>query len=455
MQFQKPVLRQEMKLKMSPQLLQSINLLALPLQNLKLKIKEEVEKNPALEFVNENQALSFDEIVDKKKEDYDPFENSSDSGYSYSTKWQGSDNSKRQFMEGTISRDESLQDHLISQLHIQPLSEREIEIGELLIYNLDDNGFNIEPPEVLINNNELETLNKVKSIVQQLDPIGTCTTDYIESLIVQTDIIRGNPEGTKEVIRDFLDLLNRGKYLEISKKTGISLDDIDDILYYIKYLEPFPGRQFSYEKPSYVIPDLIVKKRDGDFFLTINEEEIPILQINSYFEELIEQKEKSDNRQQKEINRFVNSTVRDAKWFMNTINLWNSTLLKTARAIVEFQRDFFRKGPKYLVPLTLKDIANEIDMNESTVSRISRGKYIQTEWGVFELKYFFTNAVSSGNSKTAVKEIIKEIIEESKSEKKLSDQKISDLLKMRGINIARRTVAKYRKELDIMPSFRR
>ncbi|MBI9099008.1 MAG: RNA polymerase factor sigma-54 [Spirochaetaceae bacterium] len=455
MQFQKPVLRQEMKLKMSPQLLQSINLLALPLQNLKLKIKEEVEKNPALEFVNDNQSLSFDEIVDKKKEDYDPFENSSDSGYSYSTKWQGSDNSKRQFMEGTISRDESLQDHLISQLHIQPLSEREIEIGELLIYNLDDNGFNIEPPEVLTNNNELETLNKVKSIVQQLDPIGTCTTDYIESLIVQTDIIRGNPEGTKEVIRDYLDLLNRGKYLEISKKTGISLDDIDDILYYIKYLEPFPGRQFSYERPSYVIPDLIVKKRDGDFFLTINEEEIPILQINSYFEELIEQKDKSDNRQQKEINRFVNSTVRDAKWFMNTINLWNSTLLKTARAIVEFQRDFFRKGPKYLVPLTLKDIANEIDMNESTVSRISRGKYIQTEWGVFELKYFFTNAVSSGNSKTAVKEIIKEIIEESKSEKKLSDQKISDLLKMRGINIARRTVAKYRKELDIMPSFRR
>jgi RNA polymerase sigma-54 factor len=140
---------------------------------------------------------------------------------------------------------------------------------------------------------------------------------------------------------------------------------------------------------------------------------------------------------------------------MNTINLWNSTLLKTSRAIVEFQRDFFRKGPKYLVPLTLKDIANEISMNESTISRISRGKYIQTEWGVFELKYFFTNAVSSGNSKTAVKEIIKEIIEESKSEKKLSDQKISDLLKMRGINIARRTVAKYRKELDIMPSFRR
>jgi len=453
LQFQKPVLKQEMKLKMSPQLLQSINLLALPLQNLKLKIKEEVDKNPALEFVNENQSLSFDEIVEKKREDFDPFENSSDTGYS-STKWQGNDNSKRQFMEGTISRDESLQEHLISQLHIQPLSEIEMEIGELLIYNLDDNGFHQEDPELLVNEKNIDLLNKVKSVVQQLDPIGICTKDYIESLLVQTDIIGRYTEGTKEVIQNHLELLNRGKYLEISKITGLSLDDIDDILYYIKYLDPFPGREFSMEKPSYVIPDLIVKKRDGDFYLTINEEEIPVLQINSYFEELMDS-ESPESKEQKEVNRFVNNSVRDAKWFMNTINLWNSTLLKTSRAIVEFQRDFFRKGPKYLVPLTLKDIANEINMNESTISRISRGKYMQTEWGVFELKYFFTNAVSSGNSKTAVKEIIKEIIEESKSEKKLSDQKISDLLKMRGINIARRTVAKYRKELDIMPSFRR
>ena len=453
MQFQKPVLKQEMKLKMSPQLLQSINLLALPLQNLKLKIKEEVDKNPALEFVNENQSLSFDEIVDKKREDFDPFENSSDAGYT-STKWQGNDNSKRQFMEGTISREESLHDHLISQLHIQPLSESELEVGELLIYNLDDNGFHLEDPEHLVNEKNIDLLNKVKSIVQQLDPIGICTRDYIETLLVQTDIIGRYTEGTKEVIQNHLEQLNRGKYLEISKQTGLSLDDIDDILYYIKYLDPFPGREFSMEKPSYVIPDLIVKKRDGDFFLTINEEEIPVLQINSYFEEL-QDNESPGGKEQKDLHRFVNNSVRDAKWFMNTINLWNSTLLKTSRAIVEFQRDFFRKGPKYLVPLTLKNIANEIDMNESTISRISRGKYMQTEWGVFELKYFFTNEVSSGNSKTAVKEIIKEIIKESNSEKKLSDQKISDLLKMRGINIARRTVAKYRKELDIMPSFRR
>lgn len=452
MQFQRPVLKQEMKLKMSPQLLQSISLLALPLQNLKLKIKEEVEKNPALEYVNENQSLSYDEIVDKKKEDFDPFENSSDSGYTQ-TKWQGNDNSKRQFMEGTISRSESLQEHMVSQLHLQPISEREREIGELLIYNLDNNGFYIEEPELLVKSDELELMKKVRHLVRQLDPVGTCVRDYIESLKVQAEIDGRYPPGTLEVIENYLELLNRGKISDIAKKTGLSEDDIDDILYYIRFLDPFPGREYSIETPSYIIPDLIVKKREGDYFLTINEEEIPILQINSYFEEL--SKDENKEGEDKEVNRFVNSAVRDAKWFMNTINLWNSTLLKTARAIVDFQRDFFRKGPKYLVPLTLKDIAREIDMNESTVSRITRGKYIQTEWGVFELKYFFTNAVSSGNSKTAVKEIIKEIIEENKSGKKLSDQKISDLLQMRGINIARRTVAKYRKELDIMPSFRR
>lgn len=441
-----------MKLKMSPQLLQSISLLALPLQNLKLKIKEEVEKNPALEYINENQSLSYDELVDKKREDFDPFENSSDSGYSQ-TRWQGNDNSKRQFMEGTISRSESLQEHLVSQLHLQPITEREREIGELLIYNLDNNGFYIEEPDLLVNSDEQELMGKVRDVVRQLDPVGTCVRDYIESLKVQSEIDGRYPPGTIEVIENHLELLNRGKISDISKKTGLSEDDIDDILYYIRFLDPFPGREYSYETPSYIIPDLIVKKRDGDYFLTINEEEIPVLQINSYFENLV----KDDNKEgeDKEVNRFVNSAVRDAKWFMNTISLWNSTLLKTARAIVDFQRDFFRKGPKYLVPLTLKDIAREIDMNESTVSRITRGKYIQTEWGVFELKYFFSNAVSSGNSKTSVKEIIKEIIEENKTGKKLSDQKISDLLQMRGINIARRTVAKYRKELDIMPSFRR
>jgi RNA polymerase sigma-54 factor len=453
LQFQKPVLKQEMKLKMSPQLLQSISLLALPLQNLKLKIKEEVEKNPALDYVNESPSESFDEIVEKKHEEFDPFENSSDSGYTYK-KFQGNENSKRQFMVGTISRGESLQEHLISQLHLQPLTEKELEIGELLIYNLDDNGFHYENPEKVVNEKNIEKLDKIKSIIQQFDPIGTCTTDYIESLLVQVKILGDSPESTDIIIQNYLDLLNRGKYLEISKKTGLSPEEVEEVLHYIKFLNPFPGREYSFEKPSYIIPDLIVKKRDGDFFLTINEEEIPVLQINSYFEELMNKKDVNE-KDEKELNRFISSSVKDAKWFINTISLWNSTLLKTAKAIVEFQRDFFRKGPKYLVPLTLKDIANEIGMNESTISRISRGKYIQTEWGVFELKYFFTNAVSSGNSKISVKEVIKEIIEESKSEKNLSDQKISELLKMRGINIARRTVAKYRKELDIMPSFRR
>jgi RNA polymerase sigma-54 factor len=434
LQFQKPVLKQEMKLKMSPQLLQSISLLALPLQNLKLKIKEEVEKNPALDYVNESPSESFDEIVEKKHEEFDPFENSSDSGYTYK-KFQGNENSKRQFMEGTISRGESLQEHLISQLHLQPLTEKELEIGELLIYNLDDNGFHYENPEKVVNEKNIEKLDKIKSIIQQFDPIGTCTTDYIESLLVQVKILGDSPESTDIIIQNYLDLLNRGKYLEISKKTGLSPEEVEEVLHYIKFLNPFPGREYSFEKPSYIIPDLIVKKRDGDFFLTINEEEIPVLQINSYFEELMNKKDVNE-KDEKELNRFISSSVKDAKWFINTISLWNSTLLKTAKAIVEFQRDFFRKGPKYLVPLTLKDIANEIGMNESTISRISRGKYIQTEWGVFELKYFFTNAVSSGNSKISVKEVIKEIIEESKSEKNLSDQKISELLKMRGINIA-------------------
>jgi RNA polymerase sigma-54 factor len=198
--------------------------------------------------------------------------------------------------------------------------------------------------------------------------------------------------------------------------------------------------------------------KEGEFFLILNDEEIPVLGINPFFTEIMKNgKEKSE----KNLKAFVNSNVKDARWFIRSIHQRNQTLLKIAKAIVEFQRDFFIKGPKYLVPLTLKDIAEEVEVHETTVSRITTAKYVQTEWGIFELKHFFSNSISGAGSqgsrfsKEGVKEIIREIIENDSSDKHLSDQKISDLLKKQGINIARRTVAKYRNELDIDSSYRR
>ena len=456
MQYQKPVILQEQRLKMNPQLYQSIQLMAMPIQELKLTIREELEKNPALEVIEEKTDESLDS-AERQTEDYDLFENSSDPGYTRQLNEEASD-SKRKFMEGALSRPENLHDHLIWQLQVQPISAEEYGVGELLIQNLDDNGFHLEDPDTLVKGETKKHLPAMTKLIQRLDPVGTCTKDYRESLIVQTSLRADAPEFTAEVLSDYLDLLERSKFAEIARKLKTSQETVLEILEFIKTLEPFPGRQYSTSRSTYVIPDLLVTMKEGEFFLILNDEEIPVLGINPFFAEIMKNgKDKSE----KDVKQFVNTNVKDARWFIRSIHQRNQTLLKIAKAIIEFQRDFFIKGPKYLVPLTLKDIADEVEVHETTVSRITTAKYVQTEWGIFELKHFFSNSISGAGSqgsrfsKEGVKEIIREIIEEDQSDKHLSDQKISDLLKKQGIHIARRTVAKYRNELDIDSSYRR
>jgi RNA polymerase sigma-54 factor len=219
-----------------------------------------------------------------------------------------------------------------------------------------------------------------------------------------------------------------------------------------------PGTQYSPDETRYVVPDLIVRNNDGEYVLVLNDEEIPVLGINSFFTRI---HDGNGVKMKNEVKRYVNEKIKDAKWFIRSIRQRNETLLKIAGAVVEFQRDFFIKGPKYLIPLTLRDIADEVGVHETTVSRIANSKYIQTEWGIFELKYFFSNSISGAGSKGSrfskegVKAMIKEIIEENTTDKKLSDQKITEELKKRGVTIARRTVNKYRGELDILSSYDR
>ncbi len=441
---------------MNPQLYQSIQLMAMPIQELKTTIREELEKNPALEVIEEKTDESLDS-AERQTEDFDIFENSSDPGYSRRLDEEASD-SKRRFIEGALSRPESLHDHLIWQLRVQPIEADAFRVGELLIQNLDDNGFYIEDPETLIKGEDAKHLQPMLDLIRRLDPVGTCTKDYKESLVVQASLSPEAPEHTEEVLSEYLTLLEKSKYAEIARKMKISQDEVLEILDFIRTLEPFPGRQYSTSKSTYVIPDLQVTMKEGEFVLILNDEEIPVLGINPFFTEIMKNgKEHSE----KSVKRFVNTNVKEARWFIRSIHQRNQTLLKIAKAIVEFQRDFFIKGPKYLVPLTLKDIADEVDVHETTVSRITTAKYIQTEWGIFELKHFFSNSISGAGShgsrfsKEGVKEIIREIIEADDSEKHLSDQNIADLLKKQGINIARRTVAKYRNELDIDSSYRR
>jgi RNA polymerase sigma-54 factor len=442
---------------MSPQLYQSIKLMAMPIVDLRLRIQEEVEANPALEILEDSTTVSMEEVEGSKPDEYDPFENSSDKGYD-----DEAGDAKRRFMEGALSRPESLHDHLFWQLRLQPISEEQFEVGELLIQNLDDNGFHREAPEAVVPEGLRHHLDHMIGMIRTFDPVGTCVSDYRESLLVQCKLAEIAPPWTEDILSEHFEALERGKYAEIAKKLKIDEEDVEDALEFIRGLTPFPGREFSSDSTTYVVPDLLVKEKDGEFFIVLNDEEIPVLGIDPFFEEM-SKKRAQGAAESPEARRFARGRVKDARWFINSVYQRNQTLSKVSRAIVRFQEEFFRKGPKYLKPLTLKDVAAEVEVHEATVSRITTSKYLQSEWGIFELKYFFSNSISGSGSdgsrfsKEAVKEIMKELIEEHEQTegKHLSDQKISELLKTRGISIARRTVAKYRKELAISSSYDR
>jgi RNA polymerase sigma-54 factor len=456
-QIQKHILKQEQKLKMTPQLYQAIKIMALPIQDLRMRIREEIEKNPALEMLEDKVSDSFDEVSSRSTEDYDYFEETSDSGYMRNQR-SDSEDLKRKFIEGMLARPESLHDHLLWQLKLQPISEKWFSIGELIILNLDENGFHIEPPELLVKENDLEILYKMIDMIRGFDPIGVCTKDYKEALLVQIQKHPNPAAYSYQVVEQYLDLLEKGKYKEIKRRLHITEEEVKKLLQFIRTLDPLPGRNFYTEAPRYVIPDVRVIIKEGEFHIILNDEDIPVLGINPFFDKI---KSGTVNREEKDAKAFVNNSINNAKWFIKSINQRNNTLLKVCKAIVEFQRDFFRKGPKYLVPLTLKDISHEVGVHEATVSRITNGKYVQTEYGIFELKYFFTNSISGSGStgsrfsKEGVKQIIKEIIVNEGGDKNLSDNRIVEILINRGIKLARRTVSKYRKELGIMSSFQR
>ncbi|TVR51435.1 MAG: RNA polymerase sigma-54 factor [Spirochaetaceae bacterium] len=459
MQSQKPYLVQEQRLKMSPQLYQSIQIMAMPIQDLRFRIQQEVEANPALEILEEKPTVSLDESPPKNSEELEYFENSSDPGFTQRYDDESSDN-KRQFMEGALTRPESLHEHLFWQLRLQPISSEFFSLGELLIQNLDANGFHREPPRVLVPEDRWDDLDRMQDMIRSFEPVGTCVADFHESLLVQARLAEDAPAFVEDVIAEHLDLLERGRYAEIARKLKTDEETVLECLAFIRTLTPFPGRLFSSDSPTYVVPDLLVTMKDGRFVIIMNDEEIPVLGMNSFFTELAGSRSAGDGAD-KTAKRFAASNIKNAQWFINSIHQRNRTLLKTARAILDFQRDFFLKGPKFLVPLTLKDIANEIGVHEATVSRIANGKYMQTEWGIFEIRYFFTNSISGAGSsgsrfsKEGVKQTIREILEQEAGTRHMSDQKIADLLSKRGIKIARRTVAKYRGELDISSSYER
>jgi RNA polymerase sigma-54 factor len=445
---------------MNQQLIQSIKLMELSVADLREKIEEEIERNPALEILEDRSVVSLDEVYTPRKEEDSYFEVTSDPGFVSRGGDEAADEN-RKFIEGALSRPETLQEHLLWQLRLEPVDVYLRQTAEILIQNLDDDGFHKEPVESLFEKNPVNQglppdeamLERAVALVRSLEPQGCCTSGYQESLAVQIRLLPNVPAGAEEAVQ-YLELLERGRFAEAAKKLGRTEDEIRVLFAVIKELSPFPGRHFSCTDTRFVVPDIQVIKKEGEFVIVLNDEEIPVLGINPFFMKISDEK-----NQEKQARDFVKENIKEARWFIQSINQRNHTLLRVSRAIVEFQRSFFANGTKYLAPLTLRDIAQELGVHETTVSRTANGKYMQTEWGIFELRYFFTNSISgqgsSGSqySKEGVKEIIRELI--STEDRKFSDQEIAGLLAQRGIPLARRTVAKYRKELDLGSSYAR
>jgi RNA polymerase sigma-54 factor len=464
--------KQQFGVKMNPQVYQSIKLMELPLVDLREKIEEELEKNPALEILDDRSTVSLDEDEQQQREIIEEyFETSSDSGFLNSgSAGAAASDEHRRFMEGALTRPETLQQHLLWQLQLEPIDDELRSIAAILIQNLDDDGFHKEPPETLFKKGDLfpvippPRLDEAITLVRTLDPVGCCVPNYREALKVQVSLLRGAPACIGCSL-DHLELFEKGKFSAAAKKMNCDEDEARACYKLMKKLSPFPGRRFAAAEVRFVIPDIQVARDPnsdtGDLVIILNNEVIPVLGINPFFKELEPRNRKSGVKDPAYVKarEFARENIKEARGFINSLAMRNHTLVLVSQALLEFQRPFFEKGPKHLVPLTLGDIASRLGIHEATVSRTANGKYMQTEWGIFELRYFFTNSISgtgSGGSrfsKGGVKAVIQELVNAEKTN--LSDLDIAELLAQRGIPLARRTVAKYRKELDLGSSYSR
>jgi len=434
------------QLKLSPQLIQSIELMALPLNELQDRIQAAIESNPTLE-IPEGKDYSLDNTPDyDNKRDSDDFDEGN-GGYD-----EAASDRAQQFMENTLSGKETLQEHLDAQLGCVSLSDLEFQTGQSLISNLDENGFYREEPERFLKPEQLACKDKMVSLIQSFDPSGVGVMNWKESLILQAKNLKLRPEELEtftSMVNLWLEQIRSGKQEQVAKNLGVDTEELESLYALLKTLTPFPGQAFASGPEQFVIPDLSIHQKNGKIVMEMNQDSIPALTINPEYESMAE--ETTD----KQTKQYIKEQIGQANLLISQIEMRNETLLKVANVLLEQQSDYFLKGPKFLKPLTQKEVAERIGVHETTVSRIANAKYIDTDWGIVPIKSLFSNAVGEeGQSKNSVKEIIREIILKNQSGKALSDQKIADMLAAgQGIKVARRTVAKYRGELNIDSSF--
>jgi RNA polymerase sigma-54 factor len=462
------------KLILTPSLQQAIKLLPMSTLELAELLNQEMVENPLLEEVPTEelqpaeQQQQQEKAADQQPADKgDPWDDADyeyffgdylDDGYRSRTP---SEVKELPPIENTLSTAGSLSDHLLWQLSLQTDDERLKEIGAAIIGNLDDDGYLVASVEEIAAMGEWPVADVERALqhVQTFDPIGVAARDLQECLWLQIRHVGLEGTPTEKIVTEHLRLLQNHQVPEIARKLGISLDDLKEHVEIIRNLDPKPGSRFNPSQSQYVIPDVYVVKVEDQYVAALNEEGLPQLRISPVYRRLLDKTGAGGGEQNDETRAYVKDKFRSALWLIKSVDQRQKTIHKVATSIINFQREFLDHGIEYLRPLVLRDVANDIGMHESTVSRVVNNKYMHTPQGVFELKYFFHSGISSSFgesvSSVTIKQRIRKIIENEDPRKPLSDSKIVSILQKEGLMLARRTIAKYREELKIPTSNQR
>lgn len=471
-------IEQSQKLVMTPELIQAIQILQFNTQELESFVDEQLLINPILEAeshgeANQNESNDSSDSNERNLDEYQKEEPSAkkDEEFDWSEyfkerefddiSYKQNEYHKQDPLEFTFehfaTNEITLTEHLMFQLQFAPIKKSCRQIGRYIIESLDDNGYmTLKEEEIATNLNvSLDKINIVMEAIHNFDPLGVGAKDLKECLIIQLKAMGEDTEFVREIVYNHLEDIAANRLGNIAKSLGICVKEVQELSDVIKGLEPKPGRQFSSANETrYIVPDVTVEKVDGEYVVTINESSVPKLNVSTVYKKMLMESEKDSN-----ISKFLSDKLNSALWLIKSIEQRRQTIYNVVKAVVKYQIDFFEEGPKHLKTLTLKQIADEVGIHESTVSRSINGKYMQSPRGVFELKYFFTSGVSNasgqGVASESIKTFIKEIVDSENPSSPYSDQAIVEMLKEKGFDISRRTVAKYRDEMKLPSSSKR
>jgi RNA polymerase sigma-54 factor len=457
---------------LSPQLQQSLLILQTPLLELRNLVQQEMETNPVLEELpedlgpndrseaeasaDENFRDEFEKLASLDEEWRDYMAQSASSNFDGRRGSKEADE-KRQFLFDSIPVQETLQQNLIAQLNQTVLSADDRKAAELVIGNIDDDGFLQSTPEEMALNSGIpqDDFERVLGLIQTFYPAGVGARDLRECLLMQLQRQRKEHSLEYRIVSEHLDDLGRHRFPDIARRMAISVEDVQRAADNIARLNPRPGQVFAAAPQNYVLPDVIVEKVDGEYQIAFNNEQIPHLRISNLYKDIIA----SGDAQTSDVKDYIRDKIRSGKFLIRSIHQRQQTIINIAQQIVSRQRDFLEHGPSHLKPMTMAEVADAVGVHETTVSRAVSGKYMATPQGVFEMKYFFTGGYQTATgellSNISVKQAIFDLVKHESGSAPLSDHEIVEILSERGIPIARRTVAKYRGELNILPSHMR